>query len=123
MTDSTAHNKGMAAALATKLDRDDIAGQIFCNSHTTLQFVCGMSQIITGIEDKTGTNNPFNGFLLDLDIDSLDQTTSKNHGVTTNNSPVSNNPLSMEFLRITLMGPSILQARCSKKCLRMCIFG
>ena len=35
MTDSTAHNKGIAAYLAVKHDLDEPAGQLYCDSHTT----------------------------------------------------------------------------------------
>ena len=38
MTDSTSHNKGIAKDLAETFHRKEIAGQIVCDSHTTLGF-------------------------------------------------------------------------------------
>ena len=38
MTDGTAHDKGIASKLAETLDRENPAGQLFCNPHTALGF-------------------------------------------------------------------------------------
>lgn len=69
MTDATSHNKGVAATLANKFNRNKVAGQIFCDSHTTLGFDRGMSKVVHSVENEMGMQNIFNGFLLDVDID------------------------------------------------------
>ncbi len=74
--DSTAHNKGVAAALAVTFDREEAAGQIFCDSHTTLGFDRGTSKVVNSIEGCMGMENIFNGFLLDVDIDQKKDTIS-----------------------------------------------
>ena len=66
MADSTAHNKGVAAALASQFERAKAAGQIFCDSHTTLGFDRRMSKDVHDIKDKMGMQSLFNGFLLDV---------------------------------------------------------
>ena len=50
MTDSTAHNKGIASCLAELYDLDTPAGQIFCNTHTTLGFSSGMNKVLRLVE-------------------------------------------------------------------------
>ena len=69
MTDSTAHNKGISKILANTFDRENEAGQIFCDSHTVLGFDRGISKVLNRIEEKMGMTNIFNSFLLDVDID------------------------------------------------------
>ena len=69
MTDSTAHNKGVAAATAQLMGRKDPAGQLFCNPHTALGFDSGFQSVINKIEVDMGMENIFNGFLLDVSID------------------------------------------------------
>ena len=69
MTDSTAHNKGVAAATAQLMGRKDPAGQLFCNPHTALGFDRGFQSVINKIEVDMGMENIFNGFLLDVSID------------------------------------------------------
>ena len=69
MTDSTAHNKGVAAATSQLMGRKDPAGQLFCNPHTALGFDRGFQSVINKIEVDMGMENIFNGFLLDVSID------------------------------------------------------
>ena len=76
MTDSTAHNKGISEKLATTFNREKIAGQIFCDSHTVLGFDRGISKVLNKIEEKMGMTNIFNSFLLDVDIDQRKDTVS-----------------------------------------------
>ena len=76
MTDSTAHNKGIAAYLAVKHDLDEPAGQLYCDSHTTLGFDRSMSNIVKNIEEKMGQANIFSGFMLDVGLDKKQDTVS-----------------------------------------------
>ena len=69
MTDSTYYNKEIAKNLAEAFHRKEIAGQIFCDSRTTLGFDKGIAKTIHTMENKMGIQNIFSGFLLDFDID------------------------------------------------------
>ena len=69
MTDSTSHNKGIAKNLAETFHRKRIAGQIFCDSHTTFGFDREITKTIHTIENKMRMQNIFSGFLLDINID------------------------------------------------------
>ena len=64
MTESRSHNKGIAKNLGETFHRKEIAGQIFCDSHTTLGFDKGIAKTIHTIENKMGMQNIFSGFLL-----------------------------------------------------------
>ena len=50
MANSTAHNKEIASCLAELYDLDTPAGQIFCNTHTTLGFASGMNKVLRLVE-------------------------------------------------------------------------
>ena len=76
MTDSTAHNKGISEKLASTYNREKVAGQIFCDSHTVLGFDRGISKVLNNIEEKMGMTNIFNSFMLDVDIDQRKNTVS-----------------------------------------------
>lgn len=54
MTDITAHNKGINEALATKMDCDTVAGQIFCHTHLALAFDRDMNDAVHKIEQSIG---------------------------------------------------------------------
>ena len=69
MTDSTAHNKGIAETTAQLMGRENPAGQLFCNPHTTLGFDRAFQSVINKIEVDRGMQNIFKGFLLDVSID------------------------------------------------------
>ena len=69
MTDATSHNKGIAEACADLFDRPDVAGQLFCNSHTSLGFDSGIQNVINQVEIEMKMENIFKGFLLELNID------------------------------------------------------
>ena len=69
MTDSTSHNKEGAKNLAETFHRKEDAGQIFCDSHTTLGFDKGIAKTIHTIENKMEMQNIFSGFLIDIDTD------------------------------------------------------
>ena len=69
MTDSTAHNKGIAETTAQLMERENPAGQLFCNPHTTLGFDRAFQSVINKIEVDRGMQNIFKGFLLDVSID------------------------------------------------------
>ena len=57
MTDSTAHNKGVAKVLASTFNRKTPAGQLFCDSHTSLGFDRGMIKVISSVEEKMEMQN------------------------------------------------------------------
>ena len=44
MSDSTEHNKGFAALMATMYDLNTHKGQLFCGTHTTLGFSAAMDK-------------------------------------------------------------------------------
>ena len=50
MTDATAHNKGISVECAKLMNREEPAGQLFCNAHTALGFDRGMESVINEIE-------------------------------------------------------------------------
>ena len=50
MNGSTSHNKGIAENLSETFHRKEIAGQIFCNNHSTLRFDKGIAKIIHATE-------------------------------------------------------------------------
>ena len=76
MTDATAHNKGISKVIAEKLGRDDPAGQLFCNVHTTLGFDRSIKDVIHDVENEMGLENIFLGFMLDVDLDQCKGTVS-----------------------------------------------
>ena len=78
MTDSTAHNKGIGTNLANKTNRDDEAGQAFCDSHSSLGLASDISQCVNKLENEMGMSNIFSGFLVDVDIDQKYETVSLN---------------------------------------------
>ena len=69
MTDSTAHNKGIASCLAELYDLDTPAGQIFCNTHTTLGFASGMNKVLRLVESGMNLEEVVKTFMVDLDYD------------------------------------------------------
>ena len=69
VTDATNHNKGIAVALANKMDRDVPAGQIECVTHGVLAFDRDIVQEAHKVEDKLGMENIFKGFLVEVGID------------------------------------------------------
>ena len=69
MSDSTAHNKGVAVATAELMGRSDPAGQLFCNPHTALGFDRGMEAVINHVERAMGMEQLTKAFLLSVDID------------------------------------------------------
>ena len=69
MTDSTAHNKEIASCLAELYDLDTPAGQIFCNTHTTLGFSSGMNKVLRLVESGMHLEEVVKTFMVDLDCD------------------------------------------------------
>lgn len=69
MTDSTAHNKEIAPCLADLYDLDTPAGQIYCNTHTTLGFSSGMNKVLRLVESGMHLEEVVKTFLVDLDYD------------------------------------------------------
>ena len=69
MTDSTEHNKGISPLLAELYDLDTPAGQIFCNTHTTLGFSSGMNKVIRNVEAGMKMEEVVKSFMVDLDYD------------------------------------------------------
>ena len=69
MTDSTAHNKEIASCLADLYDLDTPAGQIYCNTHTTLGFSSGMNKVLRLVESGMHLEEVVKTFLVDLDYD------------------------------------------------------
>ena len=76
ITDSTAHNKGLAAAVAEKFGRESPAGQIYCTTHTALGFDRAMEKVANAVETEIGMENLFQAFLIDVEIDSNHQSVS-----------------------------------------------
>ena len=69
MTDSTEHNKGISPLLAELYDLDTQAGQIFCNTHTTLGFSSAMNKVMRTIESDMHLEEVVKGFMVNLDYD------------------------------------------------------
>lgn len=63
MTDSVSHNKHLAKGLAVKYERDEDAGQVFCNVHSALGFQRGMNKTLSMWEEKVGIENLFKNVL------------------------------------------------------------
>ena len=74
MTDATAHNKGLNKILAKKFNRENVAGQIYCDSHTVLGFDRIMMKVINTVEETMGMQNIFNSFMVDVDINKQKET-------------------------------------------------
>jgi hypothetical protein len=72
LTDSTAHNKNLATELAKTHHRDDPAGQIFCDTHTTLSFERYSKMVVSKIENEMGVEHLHDNFILDTGIDQKD---------------------------------------------------
>ena len=69
MTDSVEHNKGISPLLAELYDLDTQAGQIFCNTHTTLGFSSGMNKVMRNVESGMKMEEVVKSFMVDLDYD------------------------------------------------------
>ena len=69
MTDSVEHNKGISPLLAELYDLDTVAGQIFCNTHTTLGFSSGMNKVMRTVELGMKMEEVVSSFMVDLDYD------------------------------------------------------
>ena len=69
MTDSTENNKGISDCLAELYDLDKPAGQIFCNTHTTLGFSAAMNKVMRMIEASMKLEEAVKTFMVDLDYD------------------------------------------------------
>ena len=67
MTDSTEHNKGIAPILAELYDLEKQAGQIFCNTHTTLGFSAAMNKVMRLVESGMQLEKVVQSFMVDLD--------------------------------------------------------
>ena len=66
MTDATAHNKGVAKEVANAMNRENAAGQLFCNPHTTLGYDRCIKKVIATIEQKMNVASLLNSFVLDI---------------------------------------------------------
>ena len=69
MTDSVEHNKGISPLLAELYDLDTQAGQIFCNTHTTLGFSSGMNKVMRNVESGMKMEEVVKSFMVDLDYE------------------------------------------------------
>ena len=69
MTDSVEHDKGISPLLAELYDLDTQAGQIFCNTHTTLGFSSGMNKVMRNVESGMKMEEVVKSFMVDLDYD------------------------------------------------------
>lgn len=76
MTDSIAHNKGLATKSTEKMGREHPADQLFCNPHTAFRFDQGFEAIINTTEMEIGMDNIFSSFLLEVSIDHNNETIS-----------------------------------------------
>ena len=66
MTDSVSHNKHIAADLAEMFDRDQPAGQVFCNIHTSLGISRAINSGLSEIEAEMGVENIFKSVLVEV---------------------------------------------------------
>lgn len=76
MTDATAHNKGVAKEVANVMNRENAAGQLFCNPHTTLGYDRCIKKVIATIEQKMNVASLLNSFVLDININQESDTVS-----------------------------------------------
>ena len=76
MTDLTAHNKGVAANVAERLEREIPAGQLFCNVHTSLGFDACIKKVINEVEQKMDMSALAKCFVLDISINQKSDTVS-----------------------------------------------
>ena len=70
MSDSTQNNKGIAPILAELYDLKQEAGQIFCNTHTTLGFSAAMNKVMRNVEAGMKLEEVVQSFMVNLDVDS-----------------------------------------------------
>ena len=70
MTDSPAHNKGLADLLAEMYNLETPAGQLFCGTHTTLGFSSAMNKVVRMLEVEMKMEQVMKGFMVELEIDS-----------------------------------------------------
>ena len=66
MTDSVSHNKKIAQDLAEKYEREDPAGQVFCNSHTSLGISRAINSGLNELEVEMGVENIFKSVLVEV---------------------------------------------------------
>ena len=66
MSDSVNHNLSIASDLKEKYSREDQAGQVFCNAHTSLGLIEAINTKIHEIEEKVGVNNIFKQVLVEV---------------------------------------------------------
>ena len=67
MSDSTQHNKGIAPILAELYDLEKEAGQIFCNTHTTLGFSAAMNKVMRMLEAGMKLEEVVQSFMVNLE--------------------------------------------------------
>ena len=70
MTDSAAHNKGLADLMAEMHNLETPAGQLFCGTHTTLGFSSAMNKVMRMLEVEMKMEQVMEGFMVELEIDS-----------------------------------------------------
>ena len=75
-TDATAHNKGVAMEVANVMNRENVAGQLFCNLHTAFGYDRCIKRIIATIEQKINVASLLNSFVLDININQESDTVS-----------------------------------------------
>ena len=66
MTDSVSHNKQIAHDLAEKYGREEPAGQVFCNIHTSLGISRAVNSSLSEIEAEMGIENIFKSVLVEV---------------------------------------------------------
>ena len=66
MTDSVSHNKQIAQNLAEKYEREDPAGQVFCNIHSSLGISRAVNSCLSEIEAEMGIENIFKSVLVEV---------------------------------------------------------
>ena len=69
MTDSVSHNKRIGQDLAEKYGRDEPAGQVFCNIHTSLGISRAVNTSLAEIEAEMGIENIFKSVLVEVSYD------------------------------------------------------
>ena len=70
MTDSVAHNKGIAKELSDLYSLDTVAGQLFCGTHTTLGFSSSMNKTVSMIEKDMKVEQVLSQFMVTIELDS-----------------------------------------------------
>ena len=70
MVDSIEHIKGYSKLLAEMYNLETLAGQIFCDTHTTLGFSSAMNKVMWLLEADVKMEQVLKSSMVDLNVDS-----------------------------------------------------